>query len=383
MASPQELVQTWLSSGGGSGSTSTAKTTQSPAESSGDSGDLMSPAVSDGDSDLIARAENSESPSLLEGEGEDTQTDSTESETEPASSSAPKATQKTSGKEVVTITDENGRKRKVEIDYSNREAIKKAHLMSAGARKWQAERDQAIKTRDEVRSQLEQRNKDWSTLESAFQKGPEALYDLLAGQRGAFDSLINQKIQRAEFLKTASPDQVKALEAREQAEQQARELDKIRKENSEFKKQVTEERETAELRSLESRVNPVFDKYRFADKLGNQDDEHMFDEMLWNSALKRLEPYEEQGLEITPELVDREFRTVASAIRRRIGVQAQKTASRTIQQKKQEATENAQAATKAAYRTGGVAEEARGMINSGNLTGLLKGWKKYGGLFNK
>jgi hypothetical protein len=144
-----------------------------------------------------------------------------------------------------------------------------------------------------------------------------------------------------------------------------------------------QEKETAELRSLESTVHPVFDRYRFADKLGDSDTEQMFDEMLWNAALKRLEPYEEKGLPITADLVEREFKSVSTALRKRINLQAEKKAAKAVEQKKREATENVQAAVSNGYRSSSAAKEAEDLIKSGNIAGLFKGWGKYGKVFNK
>lgn len=333
------------------------------------------------DSESVVQAGNSTDLDDMFGEnsGEDTPVDSQGKA--PASA---KGSPETSAKEVITVTDETGRKRKVEIDYSDRASIKKAHEMANGARKWQAERDQALQASKQVKQQLDARMKDWNILEEAFQKGEEALIDLLRGKQGAYKEMISKELQRAEFLRNASPEEKQALESREYADRQSRELAQIRKENEEFKKQVSTERETAEMRALESRVHPTFEKYRFAEKLGDANDEHMFDEMLWNSALKRLEPYEEQGLDISPELVEKEFRAVATAIRKRIGNLAEKKATRTIDQKKQEATENVQSKVMNGYKSNGTAaQEAKAMVNAGNLNGLLKNWNKYGKLFQK
>jgi hypothetical protein len=214
-------------------------------------------------------------------------------------------------------------------------------------------------------------------------KGVEGLVDLLEGKPGAYKDRLKREMDKARFLENASPEEIEALEQRESNDRNAKELEKIRKENEEFRKQMTEKEERAQLASLESQVHPAFDKYRFADKLGNADDELMFDEMLWNSALKRLEPYEEKGIDLSPELVEREFRTVATAIRKRIGLQAEKKASKVIEQKKKEATENVQAKVMSGYKRGGVADEARDLINNNNLTGLLKNWGKYGSVFKK
>lgn len=302
----------------------------------------------------------------------------------PASPKAKLEAAKTSEKETITISDEKGR-RKVEIDWNNREELKRQLQLAHGARKWQAERDQARQEAQQLKSKTEELSSNWNALETAFQKGGvEGVIDLLEGRQGAYNSWLKKQIDRHEFLRDATPEERAALEAREKADKSSRELERIRKENEEFRKQMVQEKEQAELKSLESRVHPVFDKYRFADKLGDANDEHMFDEMLWNSALKRLEPYEEQGLTITPDLIEREFRNVAIAIRKRIGLQAEKKAAKVVEQRKQEATENVQAKVRSGYKSeGGAAKEARDLIEGRNLTGLLKNWGKYGNLFNK
>ena len=88
------------------------------------------------------------------------------------------------------------------------------------------------------------------------------------------------------------------------------------------------------MKVLESTVHPSFDRYRFADKLGDANTEAMFDEMLWNSALKRLEPYEEKGIPLTSDLVEKEFKAVSVALRKQINVQAEKKAAKAVAQRK-------------------------------------------------
>jgi flagellar hook protein FlgE len=322
------------------------------------------------------KSEDSTQEDLLPG-GEDTPPDSQEKAQAKADSKPG-----TSDKEIITVTDEQGNRKKVEIDYSNREALKKAVLLSNGARKWQAERDKAIESKKGIESELGQIKQDWATLDQAFQQGPEALFDLLSGRKGAFSEHIIKHNEKQEFLKYATPEELKALEAQERADRQAKELEELRKDNEKFKKQVMSEKEQAEEKALESKIHPVFSKYRFADKLGDAQDEHLFDKMLWTASMERLEQYEEQGLTVTPELIDKEFRAVASSIRKRINVQAEKKAGKVVEQKKREATENVQAKVMSGYKSGGTANEARDLMQKGDLTSLLKGWGKYGSLFN-
>lgn len=311
-------------------------------------------------------------------ESEDTPPDSQEADKKLATSKS-EQTPKTSGeKEVITITDEKGR-RKVEVDYTDRGRIKKAFEMEAAARKWQADRDRAIKSQKALEAEAAKVKSDFAILDEAFKRGgAEEVVDLLSGRKGAFAEQVRKQLERAKFLERASPEEVEALTAREMAEKQSRENEQLRKDNEEFKKQMLSTQEATELRAVESRVNPAFDKYRFADKLGDADDEHMFDEMLWTTALKRLEPYEEKGLEITSELAEREFASVARSIRKRIGAQAEKKAGRAIDQKKQEATENVQASLKSGYSSQN--SKAQDYLNRGDTSGLIKNW---GSLFSK
>jgi hypothetical protein len=285
------------------------------------------------------------------------------------------------GKEYVTVTDEKG-KRRIEIDFNNKDQLKKFVQMAHGARKWQAERDQALSRSKEVEGQYSALKSTWDTLEQAYQQGGvEGLIDLLEGKQGAFQEWEKARLDRHSFLQKASPAERELFEAKEQEARRQRELDKIRKENEDFKKSIQAEREAAELRSLESTVHPAFDRYRFADKLGDSDTEQMFDQMLWDTALKRLEQYEEQKVPVTADLVEKEFKTVATALRKRINVQAEKKAAKAVEQKKQEATENVQAAVSSGYRNSNIQKEASDMLRNGNLTGLLKQWNKYGSVF--
>jgi hypothetical protein len=333
------------------------------------------------DDDAVVRAEESTQGEVSLGEGEDTLQDSSEASESTKASAKPEATQKTSGeKEIITVTDETGKKRKIEIDYSNREQVKRAFAAAAGMRKFQAERDKEIQGRKEIETRLQERERDWNSLEQAFQQGPEHLVDLISGKQGAFRELLEKEIQKRDFLRNASPEEIQALEAREQADMTKKELEKIRKENEEFRNKMSAEREEAETRALESRVHPAFEKYRFAGRLGNATDEHLFDEMLWNSSLKRLEQYETQGLSLSPELVEKEFKAVYSVLSKRINGLAQKKASQVVEQKKREATENVQAQVRGAYSGNSETEKLKKMISAGDTDSIFKNWGSFKGI---
>ena len=285
--------------------------------------------------------------------------------------------------ETITVKGPNGSRTTLEVDYQNREAIKKAYLMAHGARQWQTARDETTKKLTQLDSEHKALRTNWDALEGAFRnKGVEGVVDLLEGSEGSYRTHLEREMKKAEFMRNASPAERKALEEGERATAASRELEKIREENKKFREDIEKERETAETRNLESKIHPNFEKYRFKGKLGDAADEHTFDEMLWNSALRRLEPFEEQGLDITPEMVEREFRTVAQTLRKRIAGYGEKVASRTIENKKERATQEVQSKIISGQQPGDARKEAMDMISNGNLAGVFKNWGRLGGAFS-
>jgi len=295
-------------------------------------------------------------------------------------------TDKAVAKEVITVTDADGRRRKVEIDYQDRAAIKKAHELAAGARKWQAERDQARKAVEETSGKYQELNKTWTTLEQAWAKrGAEGVLDLLLAKQGGSQAWVQKQVERAKFMERASPEEIEALTARELLEAQTREVQQLRKEQADYRKEIETKQEQAEMRVLESRVNPTFEKYRFADKLGNPDAEHAFDTMLWTGALKSLEAYEERGVPITNELVNREFKKQADILNSQISKQADRRAKQSVEKSKQAAAESAQSSVRNGYQSAGNSKrkEANEMLSQGNLKGILRNWGTYRSVFGK
>lgn len=355
------------SSSGSSG----AETTDTSVASTGDV-----ESVTDTDEYSVRADESTSGDENLPVGDEDTQGAS--SETNPLSAKSGKeAAQKTSAKEVITVTDEQGRRRRLEIDYSDRAKIRRAHELAAGARKWQAERDQALGREKELTGRVS----SYDLMEKAWaERGEEGVVDLLAGRKGAYQERIQRQMERAKFLANASPEEVQALKDREEGEANRKRIEAQEKRTQELEKKLVEKEEAFEMRALESQVHPVFHKHRFAGRLGNEAQEQMLDEMLWNTTLKRLEPYDEQGI-LSPELFEREFAAASRNIRQLIGNQADKKVARTVAQKKQEATENVQAKVMSGYSAGGEAKEARDLVNSGNTRGLLKNWSKMGKYF--
>lgn len=261
--------------------------------------------------------------------------------------------------EIVTVTDHTGKRKKIKIDYTDRNSIKKAHQMMAGARKWQVERDQERSWRTENAPKVE----NWDRLEKIFsEEGSRGLINFLEDDPEAFSRLVDEDLAR----RNASPEEL--AEYQRQDEERARtrrEEDFERRQN-----ELAEREEAIETQRLESQINPAFDRYRFAGKLGDEDQEHMLDEMVWNNALKKLEDYPEDT-ELTQAMIDREFRNVAMKVRKLVNTEAQKQTKKIVKQKKAKAAEQTQIAAKKGMGAERGAAEIRDSIRSGNVAGIL------------
>jgi len=329
--------------------------------------------------------DDGDEPTPPAAETESTGVDSSESAPASAKAAPEKTgispTEKPSQKEKITVTDDTGKKT-LEIDYNDRAAIKKAFELAHGARKWQGERDKTLASEKQIREKYTADRRILDALEQAYQqRGELGVIDLISGKPGASAEFIQKQVDRAKFLERASPEELEQLQQKEELEQLKRDMARHRTETEQREANATAQREQAELRSLESRVNPAFEKYRFDGKLGDGEDEAMYDELLWNATMKRLSPFEEQGVEITRELVDSTFKDVSSRLRKRIGVTASKQASNIISQKKQEAIENVQANATSAYKKGGARAEAEDLISKGNFKSLFSNWGKHSKAF--
>ena len=302
----------------------------------------------------------------------DSEESTTDEETEPSDENV----------EYVRVTDAEGRRRRVKIDYTDKDSIRKAYRQAAGFRKFQAERDQLREELDTYRSTVSEKVESYDSLDAAYrERGVEGVIDLLGGDSA--EDMKRELAQQYLDYQNASAEERALIDERRERERVARTASKRDKELEELREQMEKQREDTELRQIQSRVNPAFDRYRFAGKLGDADAEHTLDEMLWNTALRRLEPLEERyGADIPSHLVEREMRSAAVRIRKLIGKQSEKQVKRTVEKKKQEATEQVQTQVSRGRNISNTESEARDLIKNGNLSAVLTNWGKYGKIFS-
>lgn len=290
-----------------------------------------------------------------------------------ASAASAKKPQNSSKEDIeeVVFTDESGRK-KIKVDFSNREQLKKYVQMAAASRKWQAERDQARKESSSIKPEYEKLKGSWDAMEEAFKsQGIAGVIDLLQGERGAYQKHIQTEFERLQAYEDATPSERERLELQERIENERKEKLEAQKQMKEYLAKVQAKEEKAQEEALKGVLYPAFDKYRFAGKLGDEVLEAELDDAVWTKAIKKLDAYDESRL--TPDIVEREFRSVAGMFKKVVASQTNKEVKSVMSAKKQNATEQAAARSTSGMRSNAEADSFRDSIKKGDLVSAFQG----------
>lgn len=275
--------------------------------------------------------------------------------------------------EEIIITDDSGKKR-LKVDWSDRERLKKYVQEAAGMRKFQHERDQLTSKLKTIEPEYADLKKSWGAIEEAFTKhGIKGLVNLLANDQGGYDKHIQAELARVKAREQASPAELERMDLQETLIAERREREQLQKRVEEDLKRSESAREEASLRSLESKVHPSFDRYRFAGKLGDEVIEARLDQAVWDQALKRLEEYPDH-VELTPNIIEKEFRDISNSFRKIITKQAEVKAQKVVTNKKIAAQENAATAAMSSMmgNTAQSSEKFKTDIRKGDLTSALR-----------
>lgn len=267
--------------------------------------------------------------------------------------------------EEIFVTDDKGR-RKVKVDFSDREKLRKLVAQSYGMRKFQKERDDAMKRIKELESKSGELQSTWDRLQEVFEsQGVRGLVNLVSGQEDAYEQHLQQQIERAQAKAKASPEQLKQIEALERAEQIARENELFKKKLEERELREAQQREAMEVEALQTKLNAPFAKYAFTGKLGDAELEQQYNEALWNLATNKLRQLPEEQ-ELTDALVDKTFREVALRFNKAVAKQVKEKTATTTQRRKDAAATRVAQKARAGIPQVDVASSFKQDISTGN-----------------
>lgn len=268
-----------------------------------------------------------------------------ESDDEDSEESAQDGDEDDSDTEVIQITDEEGR-RDYTINFKDRESIRKAFKQAAGVRK-------VLKQNEGLKSQVSEltafkdgaseKAENFERLSEAWSKdGIRGLVAALTHGKQSWDDVYEMERQHREQLSKMSPEQRAAYDekvAREEAERARKASDDRVKE---IERKLQEKEERAERATLQSYMEPAFNRFRFDGKLDDPVREAELDELLWDGVRAQLQRLPEDT-ELTAELIRKTFARKARALNETIERGVRKETKKVMKQKKTEAKEQAQA----------------------------------------
>jgi len=267
------------------------------------------------------------------------------------------------------VTDASGR-RKVKVDLNNKEALAKILPQAYGFRKMQAERDSAKAELAKAAPRLQELESNWQTLENTYQEhGVEGLIDLLGGKKGHFAEWKKAEFEKELRFANASESEKQRIALEEKVARMERESARRAAKAELDAKAAVQARDEASMRNLEAQITPAFNKHRFAGTLGDTAREQAFDNAVWDQALKNLEALPETQ-DLTPAIIEKEFKSVANTFRAAIGKQANEQARKVIENKKKTASASVAAAVN---RPRGPATAEQSMVTNikkGGIGGL-------------
>jgi hypothetical protein len=280
---------------------------------------------------------------------------------------------KDSAKDIEEIFVDDGKgRRKVQIDYTDKAAIKKYAEMAYGMRKFQRERDQLTEKVKALEPKAKELEDAWGALERAYEiQGVRGLVNLLVGKENAYEEHINQVLEESNLRQTGSEEEIARFEAKQEAE-------RIRKENArmlqDLQKKQEEQRlaqENAVLSDLQNKMTAAYSKWSFEGKLGDAELEDQYNTALWELSRQRLKEVPETE-DLTPAKINSVFQEVASRFNRAVTTQTKQKVAATVQKKKDAAATKAAAIAGAGHRQSAAVEEFKSHIRSGNLVDSLK-----------
>lgn len=247
--------------------------------------------------------------------------------------------------EEIEVTDETGR-RKIEVDYSDRKAIRRAHEQAAGARKLYARNRELRAELEAAKPTIEAGTKAldrWNRMEAEYAtKGMDGVIETLTG-RPAEEYYAAREAENKR-LAAMSPAERALYDRTRQTDKHVAEAQKIKEEAERIRAEAAAEREAADLEKVEALVHPEFERIRMKGKLGDPAREHRIDTMIWDYVQSELVRIAEKGTTPTRDLVRRTFEEASSLFSSAVEARASKQTAATLDKKKKEATREAQSA---------------------------------------
>ena len=265
--------------------------------------------------------------------------------------------------------------KKIKVDYTDRERIKKVHQMAAGMRKFQSERDSAIKERDELKPKYDELKGLFDKADNFIEnQDDDGLFHLITGGK-ELEKIVEARVAERDEMSKLSPQELEAYTNKRVQDKRLAEIERKEKALAKREEEADAKLDTSEKTRQQTMVETVFNEYRFAGQFGDDEKslarENEADTMLWNAIDSDLQGYDKVDLELIRKVV----KTKSDSLRSLIDVQANKKVNSQIKKKKNTAKKEVQKAVfdKDATKKKELQSQIKNRDYTGSLQNLLSG----------
>lgn len=255
--------------------------------------------------------------------------------------------------------------KKVKIDYSDRENIKRVYAMAAGARQWQAERDVLRVDKEQLVLKNGELQKTMDYLEG-IKDDHEELFEAVTGVK--LNDKFQQWAEEQNLIGAMSDSEKEMYLSNQDHQKRIKEVESREKQLQQKLEDVDKRTEQAKEAQQTSIANPIFFKYNFDNELGNDQLEMRMNRTLWSEAKIELSQFDE----ITPDMVEETMKRISNQIRQGFKVSSDKGMKKAVTNKRKVVKAKAQKLAVAEPKDGRRAElDAK--LKEGDLAGILAG----------
>ncbi len=255
--------------------------------------------------------------------------------------------------------------KKVKVDYSDREKIKRVTAMAAGARQWQSERDEFKTQLDDVSGKYTELKETMDYLEEIKDDHAD-LFEAITGN--TLESKFREWAEEQNMLSGMTDNEKSMYLSNQEHTKRMREVERQKVELQKQLDNAEKERQEAAEAKQTGIANPVFFKYNFDNELGDPKAEYRLNNMLWGEAKKELSAYDT----VTPDMVEETFERISNEVRTAFNIKAKNEVKKTVKTNRKKVKAAAQKMAVAAPTEDKKAEFDE-KIKKGDFLGLMTG----------
>ena len=246
--------------------------------------------------------------------------------------------------------------KKIKIDYSDRDHIKRVYQKFAAQTRYQSERDSYKSQLDEVQAKYSKQDEMIALLNENIED-PAEMYRLFTGGKDLKELFKEWQKEEDQFALLSDAEKKAYLDAK-RLDARQKEMDKREAAMNRKLEETAKKEDNAKLEQQQALVTSSFEKYRF-NEVEDADEAFSLDRRLWNDIKSRLAEYET----INKEIIDKEMKDAADELRSLLGRRSRVEEKKVVKKKKVEAKK---AAAKAVTPEN---EDSTGFID--NLASLM------------